>query len=212
MEITRSGLIAEGLTEEMADSIVQAHKAAINGKYVPKGRFDELNDRMKEAEERAARLEPLEHKNSDLAKRISELEATLKASKDETERTLNAERVKFAIDGELRGIAQDAAIVAGLLDMSKISYKDGQLTGFSQQLDALRKDKPFLFKDERKEASSSGNTSGVFLFGNTPASSDVTTRKAQTDSADNFGATLAKSKVEAQARAAKGQQAYFSGF
>lgn len=213
MELTHSDLVAAGLTDEVADSVLQAHKAVLNGRYVPKSRFDDVNTRMKEAEERATQLEPLETTNKNLLERISELEATVKANRAEGERLLNAERVKFAVDNELKGIVHDVAIVTSLLDMDKVAYKDGQLTGFTEQVEALKGSKPFLFLDtsDTKKDSNSGN--GVFLFGSTPASGDITLHsKPKADAESNFGAEIAKAKVDTQTRAAKGQQAYFSGF
>jgi len=42
--MTQESLMAEGFTKEQATQILETHKAAINGQYVPKARFDEVNE------------------------------------------------------------------------------------------------------------------------------------------------------------------------
>ena len=52
------------------------------------------------------------------------------------------------LDYALRGAvtdAQDADLVLGLLDRGKLKRKDGKVEGLDEQLQALRKSKPFLF-------------------------------------------------------------------
>ena len=58
------------------------------------------------------------------------------------------------LDYALRGAvtdAQDADLVLGLLDRGKLKRKDGKVEGLDEQLQALRKSKPFLFVQKAQE-------------------------------------------------------------
>ena len=79
-----------------------------------------------------------------------------------------------AIRSGLGNSVQDADLVAGLLDRTKlILAEDGKVTGLDEQIKDLRETKPFLFKDgetypdvhDKGEASHSGgkkDTSDLF--------------------------------------------------
>ena len=59
------------------------------------------------------------------------------------------------LDYALRGAvtdAQDADLVLGLLDRGKLKRKDGKVEGLDEQLQALRKSKPFLFVQKAAES------------------------------------------------------------
>ena len=49
MEMTLESLMAEGLSQEQATKVLNAHKAAVSGAYVPKSRFDEVNTQLSNA-------------------------------------------------------------------------------------------------------------------------------------------------------------------
>ena len=45
--MTKEQLLAAGFTEEQATNILKLHKEAIDGNYVAKHRFDEVNGELK---------------------------------------------------------------------------------------------------------------------------------------------------------------------
>ena len=52
--MTKEQLLAAGFTEEQATNILKLHKEAIDGQYVAKHRFDEVNGELKTAKEQIA--------------------------------------------------------------------------------------------------------------------------------------------------------------
>ena len=59
-------------------------------------------------------------------------------------------KLSTAIKLALGDSAQDADLVAGLFDKSKlIMSDDGKITGLDEQMKALKKEKAFLFKEEK---------------------------------------------------------------
>lgn len=76
--MTKDELKALGLTDEQADKVLDGYKG-----YVPKARFDEVNEAKKNAEalvkERGGQIEKLKTENAgneDLKKQIEELQKT----------------------------------------------------------------------------------------------------------------------------------------
>lgn len=81
------------------------------------------------------------------------------------------------LDYALRGAvtdAQDADLVLGLLDRGKLKRKDGKVEGLDEQLQALRKSKPFLFV--QKGAESPKLSGAQPAGGGSPAGTSAPTR------------------------------------
>lgn len=142
-----------GLTED------QAAKAEVESKkeletYVPKTRFDEVNNSKKQLEndikERDTQLEGLKKSSGDneaLSKQIETLQTDNKAAKEKYENDLKDLKVSNAIKLAVSDKAQDADLVAGLFDKSKIILNDdGKVVGLEDQLKDLQTNKAFLFK------------------------------------------------------------------
>ena len=136
-----------GLTEEQADGVL----ALLDGAYVPKDRFNQLNDKYKAAEKLAAdtkkQLDGLKAAG-DPAELVKELEAARKAAKtqaEEHEKAMAALELDYAVRAAIPD-AQDAALVASLVDKTGLRLKDGAVEGLDEQLKSLRATKPFLCK------------------------------------------------------------------
>lgn len=115
----KTKLMELGLETEMVDKIAEILKGEISDKYIPKSRFDELNDAKKKAEadvaERDSQLEELKNAtgNEDkLKKRIEELQAENQKAKDDYNAELKAMRRE--------NFVKDALMEAGLLDTKYI--------------------------------------------------------------------------------------------
>lgn len=145
-------LIALGLTEEQADKVVAGF-----GSMIPKSRFDEVNEAKKNLEtqiqDRDKQLKDLGEKakgNEDLTKKIQELQDANKEAKTTYEKQLKDVQLSTAIKLAIAGKAQDADIVTGLIDATKIELnEDGSVKGgLDDQLKSLKESKPFLFVPE----------------------------------------------------------------
>ena len=124
---------------------------ANDGSMIHKAKFDEINDKYKAAEKLAAdtkrQLDGLKAAG-DPATLAQELEAAREAAKTqaaEHEKAMAALELDYAVRASIPD-AQDAALVASLVDKSGLSLKDGKVDGLDAQLKTLRESKPFLFK------------------------------------------------------------------
>lgn len=154
--MTKEVLMKMGLTEEQATKVLEAHTTAINGKYIPKERFDEVNTKKQQLEtsvaERDKQLEDLKKSTGDvetLKKQIETLQNENK-TKEETYKTeLSNLKKTNALDLALSGakVKNNKAIKA-LLDSEKIKLKDdGTLEGLTEQLEAIKKSDAYLFEE-----------------------------------------------------------------
>lgn len=115
----KTKLMELGLETEMVDKVIGVLNGEISDKYIPKYRFDELNDAKKKAEadvaERDSQLEELKNASGNvenLKKRIEELQADNQRTQDEYNATLKAMRRE--------NFVKDALMEAGLLDAKYI--------------------------------------------------------------------------------------------
>lgn len=125
------------------------------GEFIPKGRFDEVNNQNKELKanlaERDNQLKDLGEKakgNEELTKKIAELTETNKKLSEEYEAKIAAREREYAIDGELSKIgAKNLKAVKALLDDEKIVVKDGQIVGLNEQIETIKKNDAYLFNE-----------------------------------------------------------------
>ena len=129
-------------------------KSYLDGDYVTKARFNELNESKKSLAEQIAerdkQLKDLKKSvgdNEGLRKQIEDLQKANKEQKDAFDNQTKALRLDTAIKLAIADSAQDADIVSGLIDKNKLILgEDGKVTGLTEQVEALKKDKAFLFK------------------------------------------------------------------
>jgi hypothetical protein len=142
-----------GLTEEQATKAETESKKELET-YVPKTRFDEVNNAKKDLEktvqERDTQLEGLKKSSGDneaLKKQIEDLQKENKDSKEKYDADLKDVKVSNAIKLAIADKAQDAELVAGLFDKSKVILnEDGNVVGLEEQIKDLQTNKAFLFK------------------------------------------------------------------
>lgn len=145
----------EGMTEELATKIAEQSAAEISGNYVPKSRFDEVNEAKKDAEslvkERDKQLEDLKKSTGDndaLKKQIEALQEDNKRIVKENEAKLR-QMARESIDAQLlsENGALNSKAVAALMDavddkLEGDEYKAARLA----QIQALQKSDSYLFK------------------------------------------------------------------
>lgn len=150
-----------GLDEETAKKCETASQEELKG-YIPKGRFDEVNNAKNTAEalvkERDGQLETLKNSAGDveaLKKQIGDLQ---KANKDAAD--AHAAEIKKlqreAVDNELltAAKAKNNKAVLALLDAIEDTVDiDGYRTKRNEQLEAIQKSDSYLFdaKDSKKQ-------------------------------------------------------------
>ncbi|GIO03392.1 hypothetical protein J5TS2_40600 [Brevibacillus halotolerans] len=145
-----------GLSDEQITKIMGGVEEKYKG-YVPKHRFDEVNEAKKQLEtdlkDRDKQLTELKKNvgdNEDLKKQIEALQNDNKTKDEQYQAKIKDMQVSTAIKLALAGEAHDPDLIAGLLDKSKIEInEDGTLKGgLDDQVKALRESKAFLFVEK----------------------------------------------------------------
>lgn len=156
--MNKEQFIAFGLTDEQATKAAAASAEELKG-FVPKARFDEVNEGKKQAEKDrdkvSGQLEEVKKAAGDndvLKQQIQTLQDENKAAKEKYESDAKELRLTTALKLSLTGKVHDPDIVSGLLDKSKIELDDAGAVkaGLDDQLKALQTSKGFLFNSEDK--------------------------------------------------------------
>lgn len=122
---------------------------AADGSYVPKEDYDVLKDQLTEANANA--------------ERYADFDQQLQAAKDEGVAQLNAYKRDVEISREFAAAqVSDEVSVRANLDLDKVQLgEDGKLTGLTDQLDALKESKPYLFTQPQQQLELGGSTQGA---------------------------------------------------
>ncbi|ERM20334.1 phage scaffolding protein [Brevibacillus laterosporus] len=148
-----------GLNDEQITKIMGGVEEKYKG-YVPKHRFDEVNEAKKQLEtdlkDRDKQLTELKKSvgdNEDLKKQIETLQNDNKTKDEQYQAKIKDMQVSTAIKLALTGEAHDPDLISGLLDKSKIEInEDGTLKGgLDDQVKALRESKAFLFVEKPQD-------------------------------------------------------------
>lgn len=206
--MNKEKLIEMGLTEELATKVAKE----LDGNYVPKTRFNEVNTELKQAKdqvkERDSQLETLKKSVGDsdeLKKQIETLQNENK-TKDETHAAeIKQLKIDTAVDKALaEAKAKNPKAVKALLDLAKAELSDdGTIKGLDAQIKALAEaeDSKFLFdtdSTQNKNQNSKGFVPGQKKDGVPGASSEYETRLAE---ARKNGNTLEAIKIKQEAAA-----------
>ena len=150
--------IALGISEDQAAKAAEASKKELES-YVPKTDYDAANQAKgqleKDIKDRDKQLEDLKKNsgdNAELKKQIETLQAENKAAVEKNEADMKELKLSTAIKLAIAESAQDADLVTGLFDKSKLILSDdGNVTGLEEQLKSIKESKPFLFKEVKTE-------------------------------------------------------------
>ena len=147
--MNKEDLIAFGLTDEQVTQVLKLHSSALDNNFIPKTRFNELNEKYKAMKEdltkRDTQIEELKKSakgNEDLQKQIEALQLENKNTK-----------ISNAVEKALMGArAKNVTAVKALLkDLDKAEFADdGSIKGLEEQIKTLKADKStdFLFESE----------------------------------------------------------------
>ena len=149
--------VALGISEELAEKAAEKSAEELKG-FVPRDRLNEANQAKTNAEKSLAdvksELEKIKASAGDneaLQQKVKELQDDIKTKEAKHAEEVKEMKMTNAIQAAIGASAQDAGLVAGLLDKSKLLLgDDGKVTGLDEQIKGLRETKPFLFKDSDK--------------------------------------------------------------
>lgn len=148
-----------GLDEQTAKKCESASAEELKG-YIPKARFDEVNNEKKKLEldlrDRDSQLETLKNSTGDVEAMKQQI-ATLQADNQAKEKAHAAEikqiKVDNAIESALAGAkAKNTVAVKALLkDLDKAQLaEDGSIKGLAEQIAAVQKSDPYLFQEVKQ--------------------------------------------------------------
>ena len=200
--MNKEQLLAAGFTEDQATSILGMYKKALDGQFVPKHRFDEVNTELKTVKEqlteRDTQIESLKKFEGDskaLTEKIKELETANKQKDTEYKASLALEKkknaVRLALLEDEEGKPHDADMVMGLFDLEKIVCDEttGKITsGYKEQNENIRKSKSFLFEAKADPT----KPTGWKPAGQKPKDGDG---NGSVDTSESYGKSLAAIKL-----------------
>lgn len=153
-------LVKLGLTEEDAEKVAKASEEELKG-FVPKSRFDEVNEARKHAEdsvkERDKQIEGLKESAGDAEKLKQQIEQLQQDNKQKD--SLHASEIKKlkidnAVDSALNAAkAKNLKAVRALLDLDKAELDEsGNVKGLAEQIKKLSEaeDSKFMFESSGK--------------------------------------------------------------
>lgn len=159
MEWLKALLQEKGVSSEVVQEVVAAAEEKMKG-FIPKHRFDEVNEAKKQLEAQLAErdkqlseLKKVAGDNEELKKRIEQLQQENKAKEQEYQAKIRDMTITTAIKLAVAGDAHDPDLVASLIDKTKIEVdENGNIkAGLDDQLKALRESKAFLFVQKEPE-------------------------------------------------------------
>lgn len=153
-------LVKLGLTEEDADKVAKASEEELKG-FVPKSRFDEVNEARKHAEdsvkERDKQIEGLKSSAGDAEKLKQQIDELQQANKEkDSNHALEIKKLKIdnAVDSALNAAkAKNLKAVRALLDLDKAELdENGNVKGLAEQIKKLSEadDSKFMFESSGK--------------------------------------------------------------
>ena len=197
-------LVKLGLSDELAQKVVDNFGDVVDGVYVTKERFNQVNSELKQAnetiKERDSQLEKLKddnESNEDLKKTIQDLQKANADAKKEAEKQLAAERKSNAIKLELMGQVHNADITMSKLNIDEIVMDEsGKVkSGLKEQLASLKKTDSYLFIPEDKGSNNNQNVN-PFVKGATPKDGEGAPQ-TNLSAGEVFAKNLAKGRNEA---------------
>ena len=144
-----------GISEDLAAKAEAASQEELKG-YIPKARFDEVNNEKKKLEldvrDRDGQLETLKNSTGNveaMKQQIATLQADNKAKDEAHAAEIKQLKIDAAVDAALTGArAKNTTAVKALLkDLDKAEIgEDGTIKGLAEQIEALQKSDEYLFE------------------------------------------------------------------
>lgn len=136
-----------GLEKEAIDKIMDENGKDINAAKLDydtvKGQLDTANQTISGLQEAAKKLN-----GEALQTKLTELQEKYDSDTQSLQQQLTAAQLNGALETAMaKSGARSTKALKGLLDMEKIAFKDGALSGFDEQLESIKKENGFLFEE-----------------------------------------------------------------
>lgn len=162
-------LLGEDLFNQVSEKLGDKKIMIDDKNFIPKSRFDEVNEAKKELEkqisDRDKQLKDLSVKaqgNEELTKQIEQLQLSNKQIAKDYEDRINKMQFENALEGALTNAkCKNAKALKALLDIDNVKLNEGKLEGLEEQLNKLKESDGYLFDLETTPPS----TGGIGNFG-----------------------------------------------
>lgn len=162
-------LLGEELFNQVSDKLGDKKLMIDDKNFIPKSRFDEVNEAKKDLEkqisDRDKQLKDLSTKaqgNEELSKQIEQLQLSNKQIAKDYEDKITKMQFDNTLDKSLSSAkVKDTKLIKALLDMDNIKYQEGNLEGLDSQIEAIKTSHSYLFDIE----STPPSTGGIGNFG-----------------------------------------------
>lgn len=163
-------LLGEDLFNQVSEKLGDKKIMIDDKNFIPKARFDEVNEAKKELEkqisDRDKQLKDLSVKaqgNEELTKQIEELQLSNKQIAKDYEEKINKMQFDNALEGALTNAkCKNTKALKALLDIDNVKLNEGKLEGLEEQLNKLKESDSYLFDLEPQVPNSTG---GLGNFG-----------------------------------------------
>ena len=154
-----------GLADDLIDKIMDENGKDINAEKAKADAAEQtvkdLQDQIKERDKDIAELKKSSADNADLTKKYEDLQAKYKIDTESLEQKLADQQLDAAVNAAIvEAKGKNAKAIKALLDMSKLTIKDGKVEGLN--LDEIKKSDSYLFESDEdpKEPKFFGITPG----------------------------------------------------
>lgn len=141
------------VSEKLADAKGITLVNTADGSYVPKAKLDEertvskgYKTQLDELNGKLSEMQKDKEATDTLKGQITQLQNDI-ATKDAE---MKAQRLQYTVKDSLRSSkAKNPDVVIKMIDMGKITEKDGQFIGLNDQIEAIKKSDAYLFEEEQ---------------------------------------------------------------
>ncbi|MBU5440299.1 phage scaffolding protein [Tissierella sp. MSJ-40] len=124
-----------------------------NGNWIPKDKFNALNEQLKTANTTIDDLKKSNKDNESLQTKVTDYETKVK----EYEKQIQDMQFNYALEGALTSAnVRNIKAVKALLDLKNIKLDGETIIGLSDQLEALKESDSYLFAEEQPQPKFSG--------------------------------------------------------
>lgn len=143
-----------GLEKDAIDKIMAENGNDVNAAKADyetmKQQLDTVNTQIQERDKQLESLKNASGDNEALQKQIEALQEENKIAKEKYETDKKDLKLTMAIKLAIGNSAHDAELVAGLFDRGKLVLnEDGTVSGLEEQVKIIKKEKAFLFNEEK---------------------------------------------------------------
>lgn len=118
-----------------------------NGNWIPKDKFNALNEQLKTANTTITDLKKSNTDNEALQTKVGEYETKVK----DYEKQIQDIQFNYALDGVLKSAnVRNIKAIKALLNLDNVKLDGGNLIGLNEQLEALKKSDTYLFAEEQQ--------------------------------------------------------------